>query len=257
MRFITLTIAAFAFCCSCNNASDNAEGGEGAAADIHPVSENSLTDQEKADGWVLLFDGSTTAGWHTYGRDSVGKAWKVIDGALVLDTSAKKDWQTAEGGDICTNDEYANFDLKLQWKIAPAGNSGIIFYVHEDTTAYPYTWQSGPEMQVLDDARHPDGKIEKHHAGDLYDLIASAQPAAKPVGEWNDVEIKAVNGKLDLYLNGVNTVSTTMWDDNWKNLVAGSKFKDMTGFGTYHQGRIALQDHGNMASFRNIKIKSL
>jgi hypothetical protein len=112
-------------------------------------------------------------------------------------------------------------------------------------------------MQVLDNAGHDDGKIIKHHAGDLYDLISCSQETVKPVGEWNQVEIISNNGKLDFILNGTNVVSTTMWDDNWKKLVAGSKFKDMPDFGTYKKGRIALQDHGNMVSYRNIMIKKL
>src|SRR5262249_2224717 len=120
-----------------------------------------------------------------------------------------------------------------------------------------WPWQSGPEMQVVDNAGHPDGKIVKHRAGDLYDMISSSKETVKPYGEWNQVEIKALNGKLDLFLNGENIVSTTMWDDNWKKLIAESKFKDMAGFGTYTKGRIGLQDHGNQVWFRNIMIKRL
>jgi hypothetical protein len=115
-------------------------------------------------------------------------------------------------------------------------------------------------MQVLDDSGHSDGKIPKHRAGDLYDLITctnEAQKPLKPVGEWNLAEIKSQNGKLDFYLNGTNVVSTTLWDDNWKKLVAGSKFNTMPGFGTYKQGRIALQDHGNLVWYKNVMIKKL
>jgi hypothetical protein len=219
--------------------------------------DNILSDQEKADGWQLLFDGQTTKGWHKYGGAPVGAAWKVADGVLFLDTSSKKNWQTANGGDIVSDDEFENFDLKLEWKISPAGNSGIMFRVHEDTAKFDYSYKSGPEMQIVDNEGHPDGKIIKHQAGDLYDLIACSKKTVKPVGEWNQVEMKSVNGKLDLFLNGENVVSTTIGDDNWKKLVAGSKFKEWPGFGTYAKGRICLQDHGNRVSFRNIRIKRL
>lgn len=208
-------------------------------------------------GWISLFDGKTTTGWHSYGKATVGEAWKVADGALYLDTTQKEGWQIKGGGDIVTNDEYENFDLKLDWKIAPNGNSGIIFYVNEDTSKYKYVWHTGPEMQVLDNNGHPDAKIPKHRAGDLYDLISCSKETVKPAGEWNEAEIVADKGKLDLFLNGTNVVSTNMWDSAWKKLVAGSKFKDMAAFGTFTKGHIALQDHGNAVWYRNIKIKKL
>jgi uncharacterized protein YaiE (UPF0345 family) len=208
-------------------------------------------------GFVSLFDGKTTAGWHTYGKTTIGEAWKVADGTLYLDTTKKEGWQTSQGGDIVTAEEYENFDLKLEWKIAPNGNSGIIFYINEDTSKYQYVWKTGPEMQVLDNAGHPDGKLIKHRAGDLYDLISCSKETVKGPGEWNQVEIISNKGKLDFYLNGTNVVSTTLWDDSWKALIAGSKFKDMPGFGTYKKGKIALQDHGNTVWYKNIKIKRL
>jgi hypothetical protein len=216
------------------------------------ASENS---QAAADGWISLFDGKTTTGWHTYGKTGIGKAWKVEDGTLHLDAAAKKEWQTAEGGDIVTDQEFEDFHLKLEWKIAPKGNSGVIFYTREDP-AYPYMWHTGPEMQILDNDGHSDAKIHKHRAGDLYDLIESKQ-AVKPVGEWNLAEIVSKDGKLEFYLNGQQTLSTTMWDDNWRNMIANSKFKDMKAFGTIKKGKIGLQDHGDDVWFRNIMIKHL
>jgi Domain of Unknown Function (DUF1080) len=230
---------------ACNDAAEKSKTPEAA------------TDKTTDTGWVSLFDGKTTAGWHTYGKNTVGEAWKIADGTLYLDTTQKQDWQTKGGGDIVTNDEYENFHLKLEWKIAPNGNSGIIFYVHEDTSKYKYVWNTGPEMQVLDNDGHADGKITKHRAGDLYDLISCSKETVKPVGEWNEAEIVSNNGKLDFFLNGTNVVSTTLWDSTWKQLLAGSKFKDMTDFGTYKKGRISLQDHGNTVWYRNIRIKKL
>jgi hypothetical protein len=218
---------------------------------------NQISSVEKKDGWHLLFDGSTTKGWHKYGGSPVGSAWKVKDGYLYLDTSIKENWQIKDGGDIVSDEEFENFDLQLEWKIAKDGNSGIIIYIHEDKSKYNWPWETGPEMQVLDNNGHPDAKIIKHRAGDLYDLISCNKETVKPFEEWNLAEIKSLNGKLDLYLNGENVVSTMMWDDNWKKMVANSKFKNMPGFGTYHKGRIGLQDHGNEVCFRNIKIRKL
>ena len=212
------------------------------------------------DGFVSLFDGKTTKGWHTYGKTGIGKAWKVADGTLYLDTTGKKDWQTAEGGDIVTDEEYENFHLKLDWKIAPKGNSGVVFYIKEDPQ-YQYMWHTGPEMQVLDNGTataegHPDAKITSHRAGDLYDLVVSKE-VVKPAGEWNTAEIVSNNGKLEFYLNGQQTLATTMWDDAWKSMIAKSKFKDQVAFGTQKKGRIGLQDHGDNVWFRNIRIKRL
>lgn len=218
---------------------------------------NRLTGEEKNSGWKLLFDGKTFKGWHKYGGDKVGSAWKVKDGCLYLDTTVKENWQIKDGGDIVTDEEYENFDLQLEWKIAKDGNSGIIFFIHEDKSKYNWCWETGPEMQVLDNNGHPDAKIIKHRAGDLYDLISCSKETVKPYGEWNNAEIKCVDGKLDLYLNGENVVSTTLWDDNWKRMVAASKFRNMPGFGTFQKGHIGLQDHGNEVCFRNIKVRRL
>ena len=246
MQKLSYLLFAFAFCACNSKQTTMTSTNNGAAAD---------------DGWISLFDGKTTKGWHTYGKTTIGKAWKAVDGALHLDASSKKDWQTSEGGDILTDEEFENFDLKLEWKIAEKGNSGVIFYIHEDSAKYQYPWQTGPEMQVLDNgtptrAGHEDGKLYTHRAGDLYDLLA-AKEVAKPAGEWNEVEIVANKGKLDFYMNGQHSLSTTMWNDTWKQMVAISKFKDMPGFGAYTKGKIGLQDHGADVWFRNIKIKKL
>ncbi len=208
---------------------------------------------QKKKGFTPLFDGKTTTGWHTYGKDFAGKAWKAENGILHFDPKAKNN----DGGDLVTDKEYGNFHLKLEWKVAPNANSGIIFFVHEDPTKYKQTYLTGPEMQVLDNDGHPDGKITKHRSGDLYDMIKSKSEPVKPVGEWNLAEIISNNGKLTLKLNGKKVVETTMWDENWKNLIAGSKFAKWEGFGTYKIGKIALQDHGDEVWFRNIEIKEL
>ena len=216
---------------------------------------NTLSSKEKKEGWKLLFDGKTTTGWHTYLQKDVSPAWTVTDGALQLDPAKQKEGG-APHGDLVTNDEYENFELTLQWKISEGGNSGIIFGVHEDPQ-FKQTYLTGPEMQVLDDAKHPDGKISKHNSGDLYDLKKAPQNPAKPVGEWNQAKILKKDGKVTLWLNGVETASVTIGSDEWKDLLAHSKFKTWPGFAQYAKGHIALQDHGNMVWYRDIKIHVL
>ena len=243
LSLIAITISALM---SCNNAENTA------TPNIDSTRTAAVNTDTTTDGWTALFDGTTTSGWHSYGKEKATDRWKVADGILYLDTLVN-----SAGGDLVTNGEYRNYHLKLEWKIAPKGNSGLIFYVNEDTSKYKATYNTGLEMQVLDNDGHPDGKITKHRSGDLYDLISCSKETVKPVGEWNEVEIITKDGKLDLVLNGTTVVSTTLWDDNWKKMVAGSKFKTMAGFGAYKKGRIALQDHGNLVWYRNIKIKEL
>jgi hypothetical protein len=226
----------------------------GAAAQQKP---NTLSRDERKEGWMLLFDGKSTNGWHKYGGKPVGAAWKVEDGMLLLDPTQKNDWQVLDGGDIVTDKSFKNFHLKLEWKIAQNGNSGIMFYIHEDTAKYKWPWMSAPEMQVLDNNGHADSKIIKHRAGDLYDLLSCKEETVRPHGQWNQVEIRCVDGQLDFWLNGVNVVATQLWGENWRRLIAGSKFAKMSGFGTYQQGKIGLQDHGDLVWFRNIKVRAL
>ena len=218
----------------------------------HTAASNDADDFTVSDkGWQILFDGKSTDGWHSYGKEKAGAGWIADNGVLHFDPSKN------DGGDLVTNESFKNFALQLDWKISPAGNSGIIFYVHDDYAKYNYVWLTGPEMQIIDNIGHEDAKYPKHRAGDLYDLISALPESAKPVGEWNHVEIIANNGKLDFYLNNIHVVSTTMCDANWNKMVAGSKFHSMPGFGTFHEGHIALQDHGGDVWFKNIKIKKL
>ena len=237
----------------CGETNTQTSNAEEAAEPKH----NTLTEEEMNEGWELLFNGKTTEGWHTYGQDTIGSAWKVVDGVLYLDVTEKEDWQAMGGGDIVTDGTYENFHLKLEWKISENGNSGIMFLVNEDPGNYQYPWQTGPEMQILDNNGHPDGKIVTHRAGDLYDLIASTEETVKAVGEWNQAAIIVEDNHLDFYLNGTNIVSVPLWEETWKSLISNSKFSEMSGFGTYKQGRISLQDHGDDVWFRNIKIRSL
>jgi hypothetical protein len=232
------------------------------AACSAPKSEETTTEdtvvvaEAPIEEWIPLFDGQTLNGWSKYGGGEAGKAWKVENGELYLDAANKDKWEEGDGGDIVTNEEYENFHFKTEWKISPNGNSGIIFLVHE-SPEFTNTYHTGPEMQVLDNNGHPDAKIVSHRAGDLYDLIVSSQETVKPVGEWNQAEVILNQGKLDLILNGVTVVSTTLWTPEWDALVADSKFKDMPGFAKYKKGKIALQDHGDVVHYRNLVIKKL
>lgn len=201
-------------------------------------------------GWRSLLDGHSTNGWHSYGMKEVDTLWEVQDGTLHAKAS------TGEHHDLLTNERVGDFDLILEWKISPGGNSGILFYVQDDPVKYQESYFTGPEMQILDNDGHPDGKITKHHAGDLYDLIACSKETVRPVGEWNQAEIYSRKGQLKLFLNGVNVVSTTLWDEQWRQMVAGSKFHQWPDFGTFHNGNIDLQNHGNEVWFRNIRIKT-
>jgi hypothetical protein len=213
--------------------------------------QNKLTAAETKAGWKLLFDGTSTKGWKVFNGKSDGTAWKVADGALYLDASTK------EGrGDLITAGEYENYEFSYDWKIAANGNSGLLFNVVEDPK-YSAVYVTGPEMQVLDNNGHPDAKIHKHRAGDLYDLIACSEETVKPAGEWNEARIISNKGKYEFWLNGKKVVTFTMHDTAWDEMVAASKFKSMPDFGKAKKGHFALQDHGDQVWFRNIKIKEL
>lgn len=206
--------------------------------------------QPQTTDWISLFDGSSKTGWHVYNHTSDGSAWIIDDGAIHLDPSR------SGRGDLVTDEEFENFELELEWKIDSCGNSGIMFNVVE-SPEYQYTFLTGPEMQVLDNACHPDSQYEKHRAGDLYDLIASSANVVKPAGEWNKVRIISNNGQVEFWLNDVNVVKFTMHTPEWDAMVAASKFKDMPAFGKARKGRIAIQDHDDKVWYRNIRIRKL
>ncbi|MGI4883719.1 MAG: 3-keto-disaccharide hydrolase [Janthinobacterium lividum] len=198
----------------------------------------------------VLFDGKTTKGWHTYLKTTAEPAWEVVDGALQLNPKAPGQ------GDLVTDGEYENYELILEWKISPEGNSGIIFGVHEDP-AFAATYETGIEMQVLDDKGAEDNKKATHLAGSLYDLQAPAKDVAKPAGEWNRVKLRKQNGHLTFFLNNAKIVDVQMGSPAWKALVESSKFKTWKNFGAYPKGHIALQDHGHQVAFRAITIEQL
>ena len=206
-----------------------------------------MSNTEHAGNWTDL---SSLSHWHCYNKEGVGAGWEEESGVISFNPDKK------DGGDLITNGEYEDFEFSIEWKIAECGNSGIMFNVHEAPNLHaPYL--TGPEMQVLDNECHPDAKIITHRAGDLYDMISCSEETVKPAGEWNHVIIRSEKGKVVFHLNDVKVVEFTMFDDNWKDMIANSKFKSMPAFGTYKKGKIALQDHSDRVWFRNIKIKEL
>lgn len=227
-------------------------GSGGAAADSATSApagapkHNQLTEADRRDGWKLLFDGQSLAGWQAYGAaDRPPAGWEAIDGTLT---------RTASGGDIMTAEDYGDFELSLEWNVAVAGNSGIFFRV--DPSA-PAAWHTGPEMQVLDNARHPDGRDPRTSAGACYGLIAPPRDASLGADRWNHARIVARGPRVEYFLNGDNLLEFDADSPQWKQLVAESKFKDLPRFGVPRAGRIVLQDHGDRVQYRNVKIRPL
>lgn len=217
--------------------------------------QNSLTQKETQQGWRLLFNGKDLLGWHSFQEKVPGKAWQVQDGMIFLNKnrmSVDKDF-----ADLVTDDEFENFDLKLEWKMEPCANSGVMFYVNE-LPQFKNTYESGPEMQIADLACNDDGRILKCRAGDLYDLISADTEWVNRAPKWNHYEIIANHGHLTFYMNGHKTIDTQMWDTHWRDMIKNSKFVEWTGFGTFKKGHISFQgtETGKLW-FRNIKIRKL
>lgn len=218
---------------------------------------NTLSNLEAKQGWKLLFDGKKIDQWRNFKKSSIGSGWVINDNAIHLNAVKEEGkWQAKDGSDIISREAYQDFEFKMEWKIANCGNSGIMFNVVE-SDKYDYVWQTGPEMQILDNTCHPDTRFRTHRAGDLYDMLESDFPCAKPAGQWNKVMIRSKAGKVDLFLNGYKTVSFEMHTPQWKEMIAKSKFKEMPGFGLAKSGHLSLQDHGDKVWFRNLKIRKI
>lgn len=211
---------------------------------------NKLTTSESLSGWKLLFDGESTAGWRNYGKQELSSGWKVVDGALVRAENG--------AGDIVTTGKYKAFELSLEYNISKGGNSGVMFHVTENRNP---PWHSGPEIQVQDNR---DGR-DPQKAGWLYQLYkpgrdnSTGEPidATRPAGEWNQLYIRIAPNQCEVSLNGVMYYRFKLGDQQWKELVAKSKFANIAGFGAAGEGHICLQDHGDLVSYRNIKIREL
>lgn len=223
----------------------------GGCADVDREVERTVGAGVDADtAWVTLFDGSSLEQWRGYQRDDVPSGWRIEDGALTFAPGE------GEGGDLVTREQYDDFELELEWRISEGGNSGIFYRVSEDAE-YSETYHTGPEFQVLDNEGHADGLTAAHQSGANYALNAPSHDATRPVGEWNTVRIVADSGHVEHWLNGEKVVEYTQWSDEWEQLVEASKFIDMPGYGRYHRGHIALQDHGDPVWYRNIRIRPL
>ncbi|MEI7658954.1 MAG: family 16 glycoside hydrolase [Phycisphaerae bacterium] len=209
---------------------------------------NTLSAQEQAAGWTLLFDGTSATGLRGFRKQAMpGKGWTIADGELRVQSKGG-------GGDLATAEEYADFEFACDWKAAPGANSGIMYRCDEK---HDYPWLTGPEMQVLDDAGHPDGKKPQTRAGTLYDIIPCAADVARPAGEWNHARVVAKGTRLQHFLNGIKVVDIDTASDEYKDAWKKSKWPSMPTYGTTASGHICLQDHGDDVAFRNIKVRRL
>lgn len=199
-------------------------------------------------GIKVLFDGKSTYNWRCYrGAAFPAKGWVIEEGAL-------RHQAGAGGGDIVTKDKFENFELRLEWKISPGGNSGIMYRVTEDAEQ---PWHTGPEMQLLDDAGNHDGGNPLTAAGSLYALIAPSKKVVKPAGQWNSARIVVNGNHVEHWLNGEKIVDYELNSEALKTKITGTKFASLPRFGREKSGHIALQDHGDDVWFRDIKIRVL
>jgi len=218
---------------------------------------NQLTEAEQKGGWHLLFDGKTTDGWKGYKRSDAPGTWEVQDGTLFMNSSGKE----RDRGDLLFARQFSDFHLKLEWRISEGGNSGI-FYRGVERPQLDVIYKSAPEMQVLDNDRHPDAKMGaggNRTAGALYDLIPPRYQNVRPVGEWNQIEIRVENGYIQHHQNGKLILEYQLGTKRWRELVAVSKFPGLnpTWVDVPARGFIGLQDHGDSVWYRSIKLKEL
>lgn len=220
------------------------------------VAQNKLTDAEKKEGWVLLFDGKSFDGWRKCNSTEMAANWEISDNAMKVKRGERAG--RGQGGDILyATKKFDNFELSIDWKIEKEGNSGIFYYVQEVEGKPIY--YAAPEVQVLDNWNAGDNKLSNHLAGSLYDILPALPQNARPAGEWNTIMIRVKDGRVEHIQNGVKVVEYTLWTPEWYDMVSKSKFKDWPGFkeGPAKEGYIGLQDHGYDCWFRNIKIREL
>ena len=204
-----------------------------------------LTAAERTAGWKPLFDGRSLAGWQNYHLTGKAKGWRAVNGTLE---------RVGKGGDLVTRGTYANFELALDWKIWPGGNSGILYRIDDAGEA---TYVTGPEMQVLDDAGHADGRSPLTSAGADYGLYAAPAGVVHPAGQWNSARLLVNGNHVEHWLNGKKVVEYELASRDWEAKVQASKFKAWPGYGRAKRGRIGLQDHGDRVAYRHIRIRVL
>lgn len=214
--------------------------------------QNTLTDKEKSEGWSLLFDGKTTQGWHVFQQPDATPAWEVKDGMLTVDLRANK----GQHGDLATNQEFDNYELKFEWKTTADGNSGVFINVQEDPE-HMVAWQTGPEYQLLG-ASHVDFEKVVKRSGCLYGYAPQLTDTnINDVNEWNQSLIKQKDGKVEFYLNGTLTAKVDLGSEDWKSWVAQSGFKAFPDFGAATKGHFVLQEWSSPVWFRNIKVREI
>jgi len=214
------------------------------------VQHNTLSSQEQAKGWTLLFDGKSMDQWRSYLKDELS-GWVVEDGTMkALGHGGDR------GGDIITLREYENFELSLEWKISPGGNSGILYLVHEDT-AYRQVYHTGPEFQLLDDLGWEGDLEDWQKTGANYAMHIAYNPDLKVAGEWNTAKVLKDGDHVEHWLNGKKLVEYQLWTDDWKSRVKSGKWNSFPAYGQYRKGHISLQDHGAVTWFRNVKIREI
>jgi hypothetical protein len=212
---------------------------------------NTLTKKEEKAGWKLLFDGTTSAGWHGYNMTEFPDCWKIEDGSLTMNSVGGQEDQ-----DIITNEIYRDFVLSLEYKLTEAANSGIIFQVAEDT-AYKFPYETGPEFQVVDHANWPDSLEDWQINGANYAMYPPMVKPYKPVGEWNQLLLFVKGNEVTQILNGEVVVKYTKNSDEWKALRNSGKWSAFPDWGKFDEGYISLQNHGTKVWYRDIKLKKI
>ncbi len=239
---LVLGIPVFFGCGEKGAASGMANGSDGPGT--QELAANQLTPEEEAAGWKLLFDG-TLEGWRGYRTAEPPQGWSAENGTLAFTPGVG-------GGDLITVERFADFDLALEWKIGEGGNSGVFFRVTE-AEGEPY-W-TGPELQILDNVAHRDGRTPETSAGANYGLHGPVEDVTRPVGEWNQVRIEVRGSQVEHWMNGVRIVAYELGTPEWRARVAQTKFAEWPGYGTAPEGHIGLQDHGDPVWYRNVKIR--
>ena len=241
-RWMSLVAATFTWACSGNH---NSPASAAATSASMAPALNTLSPAEKTAGWRLLFDGKTTAGWRAYNADTMPSGWQVVDGILT---------RVSRAADIITKDQFGDFEVTLDWKLEPGGNSGLFYRAVE---GLEWIYHGAPEYALLDDERHSDGKNPLTSAGSVHSVYAPPRGVVKPAGEWNTSRVVAKGTHVEHWMNGVKLLEYEIGSPDWEKRMNASKFATMPGYGRKPTGYIALQDHGDLVSYRSIRIKKL